>query len=131
MADCGIDGSGTLRTHRHLVQHSRHTFSQLLTEQPGAGLNKGPPQDSPDPAQYPPREEVPRECSRDGPDPNMPAASQQSQQKKDRHAARQPNDDLRVAEDNHLGLQDQVASLALRDSGLTCPELVETLVYGR
>jgi hypothetical protein len=115
----------------HLVQHPRHPFSKLRTEQPGAELHKGPPDDPPDSPKQPSGEEVPREGPRHGTHPHVPAAPQQSQQHEHGDPTGQPNDNLGMTEYSHLGLQQMIGCLALRDGSLTGPELVQALVNRR
>jgi hypothetical protein len=130
MADGGVYRAGAIRADGHLVQHPRHAFSQLRAEQPGTGLNKGPPDHSLGPTQDPPWEQVPGERPRHRPDPHMPAAAQQPQQHEDGNSAGKPDDHLGMAEHGHLSLQDVVGGLALRQGGLTRAQLVEALVEG-
>jgi hypothetical protein len=59
----------------------------------------------------------------------MPAASQQSQQHEHGDPTGQPNDNFGMTEYSHLGLQDVVGGLALRDSGLTGPQFIKAFVY--
>ncbi len=126
MTDGGVDRFS--RRDCHLVQHPHHTFSQLRAEQPGAGLNKGPADNTPDPTEKPPGDEVPWKCSGHRPDPHVPAAAQQPQQQEHSDSTGQPNDHLGMAEQGHLGLQDMVGGLALRQGGFTGAQLVKTLI---
>jgi len=128
--DGGVDGSRHLRTYRHLIQHPRHTFSQLRAKQARADLNARPAGHAPSPTEDPSREEVPRKGSRHRPDSHMPAAAQQPQQHEDCNSAGEPDDHLGMAEHGHLSLQDVVGGLALRQGGLTRAQLVEALVEG-
>ncbi len=115
----------------HLVQHPRHPFSKLRTEQAGAELHKRPPDDPPDPPKQPAGEQVPRKRSRHRPDPHVPAAPEQAQQQKDSYAAGQPDHHLGMAKQGHLGLKDMIRGLTLGDQGLTSTQLVQAFVNWR